>query len=399
MKAALGAVGLILAAAGMGIGLAFQYESEPAPPPPVAAPQSQQPRPRDPAAEAAAAARAAEAAREREAARQAREAAWTKIQPHLAAADKAARVAIKKQCDQVSEFFAERKKRAGPFAEKALSLGSKWAFVKSKLPLTDGDGHRNYLREHFEQTVFSKAELDEMLQSVVKGCVAELQGIENELLVQIRADLGDDDLAALKGELSFPTDTALRQEYARAVAQAAKSVGKDLPVWGGREAVTWIGADLTTPILHSLAVSLVGRLGLSGTILGGSAATGAVTLGGAVVAGILLDALLDRLLPAIGYDPERGTEAEVEEALQYCEELILDGDALADMGRFIRRDLDWGAVVGRPKAAADMPSVPAGQEKQYQKCGLTDQLFRLADERAKLRNEALKKLVLEGGVR
>ncbi len=389
---------LVLAAAGVVISLGLQQG--PAPPsPPLATPQPKTLRPRDSAAEAAEVALLAEADRKREAARKAREAAWKKIQPHLAAADKAAAKAIKKQCDRVSEFFAERRKRARPFAEATLSIGSKWAFVKSKLPFTDSDGHRNYLRERFEQTVFSGAELEEVLKSAVKGCVAELQGIENDLLVTIRADLGDDDLAALKGELSFPTDAALRREYARAVEQAAKSVQRDLPVWGGREVVTWVGADLTNPIFRSLAASLVARLGLSGTILGGSAATGAFTLGGAVVAGILLDALLDRLLRAIGYDPEGGIEEQVVEALQYCEDLILAGDALADIGRFLRTEEPWIGLGGGPKAPADTPSVPPGQEKKYQKFGLIDQLFLLASGRAKLRREALKKLVLEGGVK
>src|SRR5581483_6556569 len=48
-------------------------------------------------------------------------AAWEKIQPHMVAAEKATNEAVKKHCDRVKEFFSERRKRARPFAEQALS--------------------------------------------------------------------------------------------------------------------------------------------------------------------------------------------------------------------------------------------------------------------------------------
>ena len=218
------------------------------------------------------------------------EAAWEKIQPNLDAADVAAQKMIRKYCDRVDDFFAERKKRARGFAEDALSYRSKWAFAKSKLPFTDGEGHNKYLHELFETKIFTAKELEEFLQSVVKGCVIELQGIEGDLLVKIRADIGDDALGVMKDDVRFSAEAALRKKYAGAVADAAMTLKKDLPVWGGREAAAWVGADLTAPIIHSLAVSLIGRLGLSGGILGSGAASGAITLGGALVAGLIIDA-------------------------------------------------------------------------------------------------------------
>jgi len=302
-------------------------------------------------------------------------AAWDKIQPHLAAAEKAGNDVVEKHCDRVKEFFAERRKRARPFAEQALSLGSKWAFVKSKLPLTDGDGHREYLREQFEEIVFSGAELEEVLQSAVKGCVAELQGIENELLVKVRADLSDDAVGAPSSDVRFPTEAALHEQYARAVEKAAKTFRNDLPVWGGREAVTWVGADLTAPIIQSLAASLIARLGLSGGIMGGSVASGAITLGGGVIAGFVIDALLDRLLRLLGYDPESDIEEQVIQSLRDSENLILQGEGAADAAR------------------------AGGVDKKDAGKGLHYYLSALSRERTKLRNEALRKLVLEGGER
>jgi hypothetical protein len=325
-------------------------------------------------------------------------AAWEKIQPHLSAAEKEANEVVNKHCDRVSDFFAERSKRARAFAERALSYGSKWAFAKSKLPFTDGDGHRKYLHERFETLVFSSTELEEVLQSAVQGCVVDLQAIENALLVKVRADLSDDALGAIREDLRFSTETAFREEYARAVENARKTIAKDLPVWAGREALTWVGADLTAPVIHSLAVSVIGRLGLSGGILGSGAASGAITLGGGVIAGLVIDALLDRLLLALGYDPAANIEKQVVEALEYCEELILDGKAAAEVGQALRTPwLNAETMRGNPPPALKKPAVPAKKEAADEGEGLFYYLSVLSCERTILRNGAIKNLVLEGG--
>ena len=47
-------------------------------------------------------------------------------------------VAVNSVFDRVAEFFGERRKRARAFAEEALSLRSKWEFLKSKLPELNG---------------------------------------------------------------------------------------------------------------------------------------------------------------------------------------------------------------------------------------------------------------------
>src|SRR5260370_6336394 len=67
------------------------------------------------------------------------QAAWDKIAPRLSSAERASVHAGGKYGERVRAFFAERKQAAKPFAEEALSLSGKWAFVKSKLPWTDAD--------------------------------------------------------------------------------------------------------------------------------------------------------------------------------------------------------------------------------------------------------------------
>ena len=60
------------------------------------------------------------------------------------AADQAGQETAKRRAESVRAFFAERKQRSRDFGEAVLSLSGKWAFVKSKLPFTDGDSHRQF---------------------------------------------------------------------------------------------------------------------------------------------------------------------------------------------------------------------------------------------------------------
>src|SRR5207244_2127211 len=88
-----------------------------------------------------------------------------------------------------------RKQAARAFATEVLSLSGKWAFVKSKLPWTDADGHNRFLRESFERLVFKGEDIKELIESAVRGYVSELEGIESAMLVDIRADLSEGELA------------------------------------------------------------------------------------------------------------------------------------------------------------------------------------------------------------
>ena len=204
----------------------------------------------------------------------------------------------------VTRFFAERKERARAFAEEVLSLRGKWEFVKAKLPFTDHDGHERDLHDRFEEMVVSGPELKELIQSVVSRYVSELQGLENDLLVSLRADLSDSELAGLQAGAVLKTDEAFRRN-ARSLERVAGVVAGDLPVQVGREALTWVSADIATNVTASLATALAERLGISAGVLGTGAASGVATLGVGIAAGFVVDAVLDRVLRAMGHDPRR----------------------------------------------------------------------------------------------
>ena len=266
-------------------------------------------------------------------------------------------------------------------------------FVKAKLPFTDHDGHERDLHDRFEEMVVSGPELKELIQSVVSRYVSELQGLENDLLVSLRADLSDSELAGLQAGAVLKTDEAFRREYARSLERVAGVVAGDLPVQVGREALTWVSADIATNVTASLATALAERLGISAGVLGTGAASGVATLGVGIAAGFVVDAVLDRVLRAMGHDPAGDIAQKIGEALDTFQDLLLDGDkeAVSTYQKLREmQDSDFFAFVrSECRRAAD--KVETGGY-----LGLRKELKRLHDSRVLLRREALKKLILEG---
>src|SRR5262249_45758547 len=117
--------------------------------------------------------------------------AWEKVAGRLREADRASRALAEQHLARVTEFFAGRRKAADAFAEDALSFKGKWALLKSKLPYADKDGYERYLREAFERHLFTAGDLADCVRSAAAGYVTELEGVENRLLVAVRADLSD----------------------------------------------------------------------------------------------------------------------------------------------------------------------------------------------------------------
>jgi hypothetical protein len=190
------------------------------------------------------------------------------------------------------------------------------------------------------------------------------------------------------------TDEAFRKEYARSLEQVAAVVSRDVMVQVGREAVTWIGADIATNITISLATALAERLGISAGILGSGAASGAATLGVGLAAGLVLDALLDWVLKAWGHDPAGDIAVKVNEALAMFEGLLLDGDPRAvrtyETLRRLQEYDPFPFVREQCRQAADCMETGG-----Y--LGLDREFKRLKEARSRLRGEALRKLILEGG--
>jgi len=321
-----------------------------------------------------------------------RQEAWNKVTPRLEQMQKEAEADSDRSTQQVADFFAERRQRARDFASDVLSLSGKWAYVKGYF---ESGSHEKYLEDCFERDLFRSDELKTVLESTVAQYVSEIQGRENQLLVDIRADLKDGDIAAPDRLPALNSETEFRRQYEAMLEQVTPIVSRDLGINVTREMVTFAGSEIAARIVVQLGAFLATRLGVSGGILGAGASSGWVTFGAGLVAAVLLDMALDWVIRQAGYDPEGEVAAKVEQALDHLESLILEGDKYAhsqyDSSRWWER-WSWSED-DRQKAHATAEAIEASGS-----LGLKHQLQRLNELRSRLREAALKRLILEGGV-
>jgi hypothetical protein len=317
----------------------------------------------------------------------ARQAAWRKIQPTLEQAGEDMRQAVVKHCDAISGFFNKRSERSREFAERVFSLRSKWEFLKSHLPGSDGDEHRRFLRDAFEEIIFSQKELEDVLRSAMVAFLQDVQGIENDLLVNIRADLADSDLPELRSLVS--TDAGFREQFLKSLDFATNVVSSDLKVVVGREIVAWVASDLATSILLSSAGEIATRLGVSGAAIGSS---WVATLGVGIAAGIVIDAMLDWILHAVGYDPVLQVQLDVECAVFDFGAFLIDGD---DFVPLIQRPLHFLATFAVMTERHRGWSPDKTGKEPYR--GLQHHMTQCCNQRSAVRTAALQNLILKGG--
>lgn len=323
-------------------------------------------------------------------------AAFDRIKPHLKDAETRALAAVEKSYERARAFFTERRKRTHAFAEETLSLRSKWEFLKGQI--TGGKGHQHFLHQQFEEKVFSQKELADLLNSVVAEYLETLKGIENELLIKVRADLEDAAPAELRSAAWLKTDQAFHGEFDSALKQVTATITTDLTVQLGREVVSWVAADVAASIATSLCITIAQRLGVSAAITGSSLVSGVATLGLGIVAGLLIDSFLDWLLQSMGYNPVGEVQDQIDLLVEDFEGVLLFGDyyqtkppvqyALFPTPRDERiyelRLQRWAQRQERKRNSS-------------QECkGLYVELADLYEDRANVRDAALKNLILGG---
>lgn len=318
--------------------------------------------------------------------------AWNKVEPRINQTDEETRTEAEKSTAKVKEFFAERRKYARSFASELLSLRGKWAFVKGYF--SEGS-HEQYIEECFERNIFRTSELKSLIESSVSGYVSEIQGRENQLLVAIRADLEGSELAAPQYLPALGGEADFRREYEAMLERVLPVLSKDMGVTVTREIVSFVGSEIAATLLVEIGTSLATELGISGGILGAGASSGAVTFGAGLIAGILVDMALDWAMRQAGYDPEGEIATKVTESLDRLERTILGGD---EQTRKRYRDANWNSTwswssADRESASAEAKAIEAGGG-----LGLEHQLRHINEIRSRLRHDALRGLILTGGV-
>ncbi len=275
----------------------------------------------------------------------------TKIEPELDAAEAQTQVAIEESATALALFLIESREGSRPFAEAMLSLRGKWNLLKSKTPGFlggDNQAHLRYLNERFSTLVFSDAELKSAIESAIVSYLGRLQAAENELLVSVRADMADIPLEVLPAARS---DEVFRSEFNRIARQLAPMVAQELGVDALREVSSLVAGEIATTVLANLAT----RLGMSSGLMLAGVGTSWATFGLSIVAAIVIDQVICMVVDEVR-DPVGDMTARINRLLGDLSQLIIEGDD-------------------------EHP-------------GLSPQLASFDDARARIRREALRRLIL-----
>jgi len=214
----------------------------------------------------------------------------------------------------IERFFDDAERRAPAFANEVLGWRSKWRFVADRVPLTRGDRHDEFLRQAFTEHLFTTEQLAQVVEQAIQNELDALTGIENQMLVRIRADLSDLPPHALP-------QLADQHQWAAAYEQA---------LLAGRER---IGANLKSELSSEMVSLIAGeamtvvavRLGVSAGVLAVGAGSSLPTLGIGLVVGLIVDQII-AFVWDWWHDPRGELAAEVSRKLGDIRQSILDGD-------------------------------------------------------------------------
>ena len=320
--------------------------------------------------------------------RAARSKVWKHAEVLLAETERHGNDALDRHLASIRAFLDERKAGSRAFAERLLSLRGKWALVKAEIG--PADSYAAFLQQAFAEHVFPMEELEKTVRAAVSGYLAELEGLDDNLLVRLRADLGDDELPR-RAIPALGSDEALRRHYHALSERVAQDLRTDLAVVVGRELFLWEATTVATELTLQAGTALAARLGVSGAILSAGAASSWRTLGVGLVVAIVLDAVINRIIKAAGYDAEEQIAQRVAQTLSDLGRTLTDGDpaardTLERLKTLQRDDPDPGV---RAACAEAVRRIEAG----IQLFGLRRELTALSAARASLRKETLRRLI------
>lgn len=352
------------------------WQSDEAPAPKVAAPQETKP------------VEPAEAKPDPEALRRH---AWDRISRHLAPADAAGSAAVDKSLESINQFFADRKPGVRSFAKSILSMRGKGEFVRGKLPRAEAEHHLKFLDREFSEHVFEPKELRQAIELAINDYLKTLSAIENKLLVQCQTDIRSLDPAAHE-LLPFAVDeAAFAGEYQKLLDQVVAEVSRDVRLGTAREVVSLVSGEIAAVVAVRVGAAVATKLGVDAGILGAGAASSWATFGLGIAAAVVVDVALDWVMKVAGHDPVTAIAEKLEGTLDHIQTLLVDGDPEAHE--------DYRKL---KQLAAEDPD-----EEVRKKCqravrviersgslGLRFELARLHEQRASLREQTLRQLVL-----
>jgi hypothetical protein len=318
-----------------------------------------------------------------------RQRAWSRIQLRLEDADRACQSAAHDSINRVAAFFASKQAAARSFAKTALSWESKWYFIKDRLPFTDGSEHQKYLHKQFSLHVLKPGELERCVEGTFVSFLSQVQGIENQLLVQVRADLSEGEWAMIiSPTLREPVEW--RAAFERHLEAVSQCIGEDLRLRAGQECLALVGGEVAAQLALRIGAATAQRLGASAGVFGTAISSSWATIGVGLAAAIAVDAFVDSALSAAGYDPEAVVSEKIAAGLANLEQFVMFGDSEAHhiLARMYQQAAQSRQTFEKQQHLSEIQKI-----KQSGKLGLRFELINLHQQRAAWRREALRRLV------
>jgi hypothetical protein len=210
-------------------------------------------------------------------------------------ARKRCQAALRQQLAAIPNFFEDAKKGCPDFADYALGWGSTRRWLQDLIPFGDCEKQKRFLQEKFAECIFKEEDVERLVEGVVKGYVQEVQQIENQMLLELRADLEDIDPRWAKLEVK-----QLQEEYNKHLANVCR-LAKERLIYHDATAIargaageiaynrvvqSQVGQFVPRTILRRILT----RLGIRGAEF---AISGTVTFGVGFIAAFIVDKIAD----------------------------------------------------------------------------------------------------------
>jgi hypothetical protein len=233
------------------------------------------------------------------------------VNRHLSWAELESMSAIESGLLPIKAFFVEARQHTRPYAEKTLSFDSKWKMVTDFV--TNKGDHPRFLRDKFDEIVFSQPQLNQLVESVVANYIRHLEDVESQMLVRMKADLANMSEDGFSGSIDQQSLAAALDGALRAAVAASQG---DLQASVGLEIASWIAGE----IIGQAAVQLATSSGIIGT----GAAAGPMSFGLTLVVGLAIDQVISEIYNQ-AYDPVGELSRTLNGHLTTMEQLVLEG--------------------------------------------------------------------------
>jgi hypothetical protein len=205
--------------------------------------------------------------------------------PHLKKAEEQAQEAIASYLESVDYYFAQTKKNSQALAKEVLGWQAKFSLIGGRQQL------EKFIAQTFRKYAFAPEDLEKLGTTVCQQYQAELESIDNQMLVDLRADLAD--VPGYDRLLKLDSQEWTRM-FQQSVSQLVQRTQEELKAEIFKEVASILIGEVVTQVATRLAIS-------SG-ILGAGATSGAASLGIGLAAGVVVDHIVGRIYDAL-YDP------------------------------------------------------------------------------------------------